>query len=154
MAGADNGSSVNLARRYPLNADYPLRHLEARAGFVALVIALIFSAGHLTHEVRDADVDRRNGIATNAVVFGRSRTFVMGMVLFMMADVLLLMLSLSGIVPRLVMLVAAFHPVHFYWSLRALRNGLTDEDLRSLQIRYRIRYAVVGAILSMAVLLG
>ena len=56
--------------------------------------ALVFVAGHLTHETRDSDSDLLNGIRTNAVTFGKSRNFMSGLILFAIADAILVSLAL------------------------------------------------------------
>ncbi|WP_082606764.1 UbiA family prenyltransferase [Acidovorax sp. Root275] len=112
---------------------------------IGLFFATIFSAGHLTQEVRDCDADFRNGIQTNAVKFGKKQSFIASFVLFTLADALLIALAMKGTVPQLLaLLVAAIYPVHLYWMLQALHEGLTFEAVRRLQARYRVLYAGIG----------
>jgi len=106
--------------------------------------ALVFVAGHLTHETRDRDSDQTNEIRTNAVMFGKIRSFIGGLVLFAAADVLLMTLALYGTVPRSLAFVVLICPLHVYWSLKAIRGGLTFESIRQLQTRYRALYAAAG----------
>jgi len=129
------------------------RHIDRRGLAIACCVGLIFTAGHLTHEVRDADSDRRSGIRTNAVAFGTFRSFVAGLLLFALADFLLAGLGVARMLPQPVMLVAALYLLHLYWSLQALREGLTFRAVRSLQIRYRVLYAAIGILVSLSVLL-
>ncbi len=126
--------------------------VDGRALEIGCFFALVFSAGHLTHEVRDFDADLRNGIQTNAVRFGKARSFIAGFVLFTLADVLLIVLAARGTVPHALVLVAGLYLLHFYWSLRALREGLTFESVRRLQVRYRALYAAIGVVMVTAVL--
>ncbi len=134
---------------------YSVFHLvDARGLEVGCFFALAFSAGHLTHEVRDLEGDRRNGIATNAVRFGKALSFAASLALFTVANLVLVVLAARGTVPRQLVLVAALYPLHFYWSLRAFRAGLTFESVRRLQVRYRTLYAIVGMMMSASVLLG
>jgi len=127
--------------------------LDARSVEIGCFFALIFSAGHLTQEVRDFEADLRNGIKTNAVQFGKTRSFIVGFALFSLANALLIMLSIKGVVPHALVLVAALYPLHFYWSLRALREGLAYESVRRLQVRYRVLYAGIGAVMVISILL-
>ncbi len=129
------------------------RVLDGRGLEIGCFFAAIFSAGHLTHEVRDFEADLRNGIKTNAVKFGKARSFIAGFVLFTFADALLIVLATRGTVPHGLVLVAGLYPLHFYWSLRAMREGLTFESVRRLQVRYRVLYAGIGAIMVISVLL-
>jgi 4-hydroxybenzoate polyprenyltransferase len=130
------------------------RVVDARSLEIGCFFALVFSAGHLTHEVRDLDGDRRSGIETNAARFGKARSFAAGLVLFTIADLLLVVLAARGTVPRELLLVAALYPLQLYWSLQALRAGLTFESVRRLQVRYRARYAIAGVMMMVTVLLG
>jgi 4-hydroxybenzoate polyprenyltransferase len=122
------------------------RGVDGRGVAIGCCMGLIFAAGHLTQEVRDAESDLRNGIRTNAVAFGKARTLAAGLLLFATADLLLLGLAVSRTVPRLAVLAAALFPLHAYWSFQALREGLTFLAVRSLQLRYRVLYASIGAL--------
>ncbi|MFP8778413.1 UbiA family prenyltransferase [Hydrogenophaga sp. RWCD_12] len=122
---------------------------------IGLFFAVVFSAGHLTQEVRDGDADGRNGIQTNAVRFGKRRSFVAGFALFTLADALLVGLAWSGAVPQVLgLLIAAIYPLHAYWTLQALREGLPFASVRRLQVRYRLLYAGIGMVMIVSVLLA
>jgi 4-hydroxybenzoate polyprenyltransferase len=124
---------------------YSLGHVFDRRGLViATFFALTFAAGHLTQEIRDYQGDVRNGIRTNAVVFGRRRTFAGSLVLFTLSQGLLLVLALQGTLPRVLAALVLLYPAHLRWSLRALAEGLTYASICRLQARYRALYAVVG----------
>jgi 4-hydroxybenzoate polyprenyltransferase len=126
--------------------------IDGRGLEIACFFALTFVAGHLTHETRDREGDLLNGIRTNAVTFGRARSFAAGLTLFTIADVLLVVLAARGAVPRALVLIAALYPLHLYWSLQALRAGLTFESIRRLQVRYRALYAIIGLLMVVMVL--
>ncbi len=113
--------------------------------------ALVFVAGHLTHEIRDSDSDRANGIRTNAVTFGKLQSFICGLLLFMTADILLAVLAFRGVAPRLFAAVVIACPLHLYWSWQAIRAGLTFEAIRRLRARYRTLYAAAGLLIVVAV---
>jgi 4-hydroxybenzoate polyprenyltransferase len=122
---------------------------DGRGIAIGCFLALVFTAGHLTHETRDSESDRLNGIVTNAVRFGKGRNFIAGLVLFTIADVLLIMLTLRGIVPLPLVLVAALYLLHVYWSWQTMRAGLTFDSVRCLQVRYRFRYAAIGLMMAL-----
>ena len=124
--------------------------VDARGLFVSAYIALVFTAGHLMHEVRDCEGDRLNGVRTNAVTFGKMRGFVVGLVLFSTAYLLLAVLAVVGTVPRLLVLTVVLYPVHLLESWRAMRDGLSFESLRRLQARYRLLHAVIGMLFVVA----
>jgi 4-hydroxybenzoate polyprenyltransferase len=119
------------------------------AGSVAIssFFGLVFAAGHFTHEARDYDGDKINGIRTNAVAFGKTRVFLMGLALFTAAYALLATLAVLGFVPFLLIFAAALYPFHLIASLRALGAGLTFEGFRQLQWRYRALYATIGLLM-------
>src|SRR5262249_32269009 len=118
--------------------------VDTRGVAISIFFALVFTAGHLMQETRDFEGDQRNGIRTNAVVFGKERTFLAGFVLFTAAYGLLSAFAAFGIVPRVLMLAAALYPLHLWASWRALHAGLSFESLRWLRRCYRLLYAVIG----------
>ena len=127
------------------------RAVDGRGVMIGCFFALIFAAGHLTHETRDTESDLRNGIRTNAVTFGKAPSFSAGLALFTIADALMVVLAVRGTVPRQLTIVAALYPLHIYWSVQALREGLTFESIRRLQVRYRALYGAIGLIAVLSV---
>jgi 4-hydroxybenzoate polyprenyltransferase len=124
---------------------YSLGHVIDRRGLaIATFFALIFAAGHLTQEVRDHQGDASNGVKTNAVLFGPRRTFAASLILFTVAQIILLLLTLEGILPRPLALLATLYPIQLFWSIQTLRAGLTFASVSRLQSRYRVLYAVIG----------
>ena len=130
------------------------REIDAGGAVIGLFFAVVFSAGHLTQEVRDAEADARNGIRTNAVCFGRRACFLVAFGLFTLANALLVALALQGRVPdALVAVVALAYPVHAFWTWQALREGLPHVSVRRLQVRYRVLYAGIGLAMVTSLLL-
>ena len=124
---------------------YSLGNAVDRRGLaIATFFALIFTAGHLTQEIRDHQGDAVNAIRTNAVIFGQRRTFAASLVLFTLAHIILLLLALQGILPRPLAALVALYPVQLWWSLETLREGLTYASVCRLQARYRVLYAIIG----------
>jgi len=121
------------------------RPLDQRGVLIAVFFALTFTAGHLNHEVTDFDVDRQNRLNTNAVAFGKRRVFLAGLTVFTLAYVWMLILARNEFVPRpLALLPIVLYPFHVFWSVRALREGLSSDSLSRFQIRYRLLYAIIG----------
>jgi 4-hydroxybenzoate polyprenyltransferase len=120
--------------------------IDHRAVAAASFFALTFAAGHLTQELRDYQGDVRSEIRTNAVIFGQRRTFVASLVLFTLAHALLCYLALSGILPRPLVILVVLYPLHLYWSLTTLADGLTYASICRLQARYRTIYAIIGLV--------
>ena len=124
---------------------YSLGGPVAASGFVAaLFFAVTFTAGHLTQEVRDHEGDLRNGVRTNAVVFGPRRAFAASMALFTVSQALLLYLALRGQIHPSLAWLCLLHGVHLRWSFQALSGGLAHESICRLQRRYRSLYAITG----------
>ena len=128
--------------------------VDARGLKIGCFFALIFAAGHLTHEARDRDGDMLNGIKTNAVTFGKEWSFTAGLAFFTIAIGLLILLAVDRTVPRPLVLVAAFYPLHLYWSLQTLHAGLNFDNIWRLQVRYRVLFAIIGVIMALTVLLA
>lgn len=128
--------------------------IDGRGIAIGTFFALVFTAGHLTHEVRDREGDLLNGIRTNAVAFGAKPSFLAGFTLFTAAYALLVVLALSGAVPRMLALAAALYPVHLWASRRALRAGLTFDSLTRLQRCYRLLFAIIGVMMVVAISSG
>ncbi|RAZ85639.1 hypothetical protein DPM33_28400 [Mesorhizobium hawassense] len=126
--------------------------IDARGLLISCFFALVFTAGHFTHEARDHEGDMFNGIRTNAVAFGKMQGFVAGLALFTAAYVLLVGLAFYRLVPHVLMLAALLYPLHLAASLRALRAGLGFESLVSLQRCYRVLYAIIGIVTVVATL--
>jgi len=123
--------------------------VDERGVAISSFFALVFTAGHLTHEARGYEGDFLNGIRTNAVAFGATRSFIAGLVLFTAAYAMLAMLAAFGIVPHVLLLAAMLYPLHLWMSLRALHSGLTPDSLHRLQKCYRLLYAVIGVTMIM-----
>ena len=127
--------------------------IDRRGVLIALFFALTFTAGHLNQEVRDYEPDRRNGLRTNAVVFGKTRSFLASFVLFTLAYANLTLLAYGGVVPApLGVLALVLYPVHLAWSVSALRAGLSFESVSRLQNRYRLLYGLIGLCMITALL--
>jgi 4-hydroxybenzoate polyprenyltransferase len=125
--------------------------IDGRALVIGCFFALVFTAGHSTHEARGYEGDSLNKIRTNAVAFGQRRAFIAGLILFTAAYAWLATLAAFGIVPRVLLLAAMLYPIHLWMSLRTLRAGLTAESLSRLQQCYRLLYAGVGLAMIVAV---
>lgn len=119
--------------------------IDQRGVFIALFFALTFAAGHLNHEVRDFELDQKNNARTNAVAFGRRKTFIAGLVVFTSAYLCLFLLGWFRFVPRPLSFIAVvFYSLHLYWSLRALRSQLDPVNVDRFQTQYRSLYALIG----------
>jgi 4-hydroxybenzoate polyprenyltransferase len=128
--------------------------INGRSLGLALFFGLVFVAGHLNQEVRDFDGDVRNEIKTNAVRFGKTPTFIAGLVVFILSYAQLVVLAAIGIIPHSLSSLALLCPVHLYWSLKTVSEDLSFESMRRLQARYRAIYALIGVAMLAAVLIA
>jgi 4-hydroxybenzoate polyprenyltransferase len=111
----------------------------------ACFFALIFVAGHCVQEVQDQETDRRTGIRTNAVVFGKLPVFAAALLAFLFAYGDLEYLAWAGMVPvRLGPLALALGGLQLYWARQTLRAGLSFESVRQFRRRYRALFALIG----------
>ncbi|QIL72489.1 UbiA family prenyltransferase [Diaphorobacter sp. HDW4B] len=120
---------------------------------VSVFFGLVFAAGHLNHEVRGYAGDTLNHIRTNAVAFGRVPCFLAAFVLFSLGYVLLEILVWQNRLPQALCIAAFLYPIHCAFTWRALREELSLASLIRLQKCYRALYALVGAVIALALLL-
>ncbi|MER8376037.1 UbiA family prenyltransferase [Mesorhizobium sp. M1406] len=128
--------------------------INAQGVVVSCFFGLVFTAGHFTHEARDYEVDLLNGIRTNAVAFGKTQSFVAGLVLFISSYIYLVALAAFGLVPFALVFAVALIPLHLLASRRAMRAGLTPQSLRRLQRCYRALFATIGIAMILMVALS
>lgn len=127
---------------------YTLSHaFDATGVCIGIFFGLVFAAGHLNQEVRDYEGDRLNGIRTNAVVFGRRRTFLASLFTFTAAYAMLTGLAALNVLPKLLLWSPAAWLLHVAWAARALRRGLVFETAVWMQRRYRWLFALIGLVM-------
>jgi len=139
------GGSLHFLLGYSMAAP-----IDARGVAISLFFGLVFAGGHLNQEVRDYDGDLCNSIRTNAVVFGRRRTFVGSVILFILAYTVLAGLASGEMLPRVLLWCTLVCPLHIAWSLKAAKRGLGFDAARWMQRRYRMLFAVVGLAMLLA----
>jgi 4-hydroxybenzoate polyprenyltransferase len=133
------GGALHFLLGYTLSHPFDLNGL-----LIGLFFGLVFAGGHLNQEVRDYEGDLLNGIRTNAVIFGRRRTFLASLLTFTAAYGLLASLAALGILPRFLVWSIVLWSWQVAWSLQALKRGLGFETATWLQRRYRLLFAFVG----------
>jgi 4-hydroxybenzoate polyprenyltransferase len=128
--------------------------VDQRGILISAYFGIVFAAGHLTQEVGDHEADRRSGMRTNAVAFGKRRAFAAAFLLFTASYVLMVGLGLAGVAPLEVIAVAAFYPANALIFWRAFRGGLVFEDVNRCRSWYRVLFLFIGVIMTLAFLLG
>jgi 4-hydroxybenzoate polyprenyltransferase len=127
--------------------------IDSRGILIALFFALTFTAGHLNHEVRDFELDSKTNARTNAVAFGKRPTFIAGLILFTLAYLCLVVVVYFYLfaVPTILWAAILSYALHLFWSLRALRGGLTRKTLDRFKIQYRSLYAMLGILMLLVI---
>ena len=123
--------------------------IDARGVAISLFFGLVFAGGHLNQEVRDYEADQGNGIRTNAVAFGRRRTFLCSLAVFIAAYAMLAGLAAAGMLPRVLLWCLLICPLHIAWSLHAIKNSVSFDAACWMQRRYRLLFALVGVAMLM-----
>jgi 4-hydroxybenzoate polyprenyltransferase len=126
--------------------------IDPRGVLVAIYFGVTFAAGHLAQEVGDYEADGLNAIRTNAVRFERRRTFVASFWLFTTAYALIVGLGYAGVVPSALMGLVVFYPVHAVLFWRALKSGLTFDDVSRYRNQYRQLHVLIGLAMCAALL--
>ena len=114
----------------------------------AVYFSMVFSAGHLNHEVKDYNADKEAGLRTNAIVFGPRFMLNIAFALFTISFFYLLFLSLGN---RLSLVETwpflAIYPGHLWLHIRMI-GSLKDRvyDLK-YQRDYRALFVAAGVIL-------
>lgn len=118
--------------------------VDARGVALGVVFGLVFAAGHLNQEVRDYELDKANGVASSAVVFGPRRGLLASFGVFSAAYLLIVALAVLEVLPRVLVLSVVAWLLHARWSLSALRRGPGFETALWMQRRYRLLFGLVG----------
>lgn len=123
--------------------------LEPKAFLIALYTAMLFSAGHLVHEVIDFDADRAAGITTLPVRIGAGRSRSMAALVVFLSGIYWIGLYSAGIVdareflPFFVAFVA-----HASTLVLMAAQGTLSRSTDALRLRalYRFYYLAAGLV--------
>ena len=124
-------------------------HLEPKAFFIAVYTALLFSAGHLLHELIDLDADRAAGIQTLPVRIGAVRSRIVSTSVILLSGVYWVVLYADGIVEgsEFFPFFGAFLAHIMTLGLMAIKGKL-GEPVQALRLRalYRTYYLAAGLV--------
>jgi len=113
--------------------------------YVSIYFALLFSAGHINHELIDYEADKETGIQTGAVYFGKKVWAVVSFILFAGATVYLTWISIAKTVNIIVVfpfIAAGF--IHVARKLMTYRFDFSRERFLTERSFYRFAYFVAG----------
>jgi len=105
----------------------------------------IFMAGHFIQEIRDFDLDMKSGVRTNAVYFGRQKTFFISLILFLFFPIYSALLVYIGIPPASLNMALITIPIVLLSARFPLRDDLSRSSILGFQKAYRITFAALGA---------
>jgi 4-hydroxybenzoate polyprenyltransferase len=111
---------------------------------ISFYFAILFSAGHLHHEIIDYEADAQNGIKSNAVLWGIKKMKYFSFGFFVMAYLFLIFLYHFSYINLIIYII--FGPTAFLqlvFFLLYYRNFETDLKAR---INYRLVYRIVFSI--------
>jgi len=112
---------------------------------VSIYFALLFSAGHINHELIDYEADKEAGIQTGAVYFGKKVWTVISFILFAGATVYLTWISITKVVNIIVVFpFIAAGAIHIAKKLMTYRFDYSHERFLTERSFYRFTYFVAG----------
>jgi len=112
---------------------------------ISIYFAILFSSGHLNHELIDYEADKTMEINSGAVFFGKKRWEEVSGYLFLSSTLYIIFLIMSGIVVTLEGIPFAFAGIiHFIYRILYLKNDLTKMRFLKERKFYRIIYFIAG----------
>jgi 4-hydroxybenzoate polyprenyltransferase len=121
---------------------------DTKGILISIYFSLVFSAGHLNHEVKDHDADLVAGLKTNAVVFGPRKMLIFAFGVFSAAFCYLFALTVGGVIswseswPFL-----AIYPIHLVLHRRMMEASFDTVYDKRYQRNYRLLFLGAGIIL-------
>lgn len=127
-----------------------VRPIDTVAVLSGVYFSLVFSAGHLNHEVKDYEPDQAAGLTTNAVMFGPRRMFGIAFAVFTFAFAYLSLLTWRGVIAWHIAwpYLAIFIP-HAALHWRATRGQWSGYD-HTYQVVYRCLFVAAGVALAVS----
>ncbi len=132
--------TINFLLGYLLVSQFDLRGI-----LIGLYFAIIFTGGHLNHELRDYEADKENGYNTSAIFWGKKPVFIASVLLFTLSNLYLLllvylkMIDIHSILPAFI-----FYPLYLYFALNTYKEGLSFVSMDIFRTEYRVLYALFG----------
>ena len=112
---------------------------------VSIYFALLFSAGHINHELIDYEADKEAGTQTGAVYFGKKAWTYVSFFLFSGATVFLLWISITRTINIIIFFpFIAAGSIHVARKLMTYRYDFSRERYLTERSFYRFAYFVAG----------
>jgi 4-hydroxybenzoate polyprenyltransferase len=128
-----------------------LAPLDRGSAAVSVYFALLFSAGHINHELIDHDADKKSGIKTGAVCFGVSAWEKVSLLLFLAAALYISALSL--IEKELLKVSFPFMIagcIHVIFKICTMKRASLQAKFLAERSFYRILYFAAGIVFILA----
>ena len=114
---------------------------------ISFYFALLFSAGHLNHELIDYEADKKMGINTGAVHFGKKNCEIFSSVLFSVSTLYILVISTLKVADFFYCLpFVSAGIIHIAHRLFLYKNDLSQKRFISERRFYRFVYFAAGII--------
>ena len=123
-----------------------LAAVSTRSLLVGVFFALLFSGGHIQHELIDYEADKKATIRTNAVEFGREKALAIELAIFLAAAIYWLFLFGQGILTPYEFYPFAAASALQLITLLVLWRRIADDQRYSLLNRslYRLYFLLAG----------
>ena len=112
---------------------------------ISVYFAILFSAGHINHELIDREADEKTGIMTGAVCFGAKNWEILSFCLFSAAAVYIF--AVSMLIPGMIICTypfAAAGLIHIVYKIIFFRKPSVQAKFLAERSFYRILYFVAG----------
>jgi len=141
------GASLGFLLGYTYNGTLDLRGI-----YFAFYFGIVYSAGHLNHEILDFDSDKKSGISTNANVVGKRKTFISSFILFSLSFLYIILLALNNILPlTLILGFIITYPIYTYFFLKTFRSSLDYKAMIWFRQKYRIIFLLWGIFMAIII---
>ncbi len=115
---------------------------------IGIYFGILGIAGQHYHEAGDYDSDKKAGIKTNAVRYGKRGIFISGFVVYTLSSVYFCLLThLRFIVGNLYLIFVIAYPIYVVIFYRCLRSGVHSAAVHCFVKSYRFLYAIIGLLL-------
>ena len=124
-----------------------IKETDSFSLLVSIYFALLFSAGHINHELIDYEADKEAGTQTGAVYFGKKAWTYVSFILFSGATLFLLWTSVTKTINIIIFfpfIAAGF--IHVARKLMTYRYDFSRERFLSERSFYRFAYFVAGVL--------
>lgn len=113
---------------------------------------IVYAAGHLNHEITDFDSDKKSGVPTHAVLYGKQKAFKMSFVLFTLSFLYIFILSLINVLPAILIFgIAVTYPLYLFFYIITHRTGMSYSAMINFRTQYRFLYLLWGIFLAVCI---